>query len=121
MESLEIIALEIKNKIGICGKIICGSKSGYHRTYPRNLVAFNANIIINDAKIWYGDIDVTLSGAILKEIAINNNVDIYVLREMDARFENEFNPKIENAMVIYFEDGNVKYNEGINVENYDNL
>lgn len=72
------------------GRMVSGSKSGYQSQYPNNFVVFNANIIIpNEGKVWYGDLDLTKSGEILKEVANESNTTIYVLREMDARFENE--------------------------------
>jgi hypothetical protein len=72
------------------GRMVSGSKSGYSSQYPNNFVVFNANIIIpNEGKVWYGDLDLTKDGNILKEVANECNTAIYVLREMDARFENE--------------------------------
>lgn len=75
------------------GRMISGSKSYYRNTFPWNKVCFNANIFIHNGekyeKIWYGDLDITLDGYKLKEIAFNNNIILYVLSEMDGRFGNE--------------------------------
>lgn len=89
--------------LGYHGKMISGSKSGYSSSHPKNLPVFNSNVIASLSgelvKIWYGDIDVTLSIGKLKELSAALETEIYVLREMDARFENENDPKIENFVV----------------------
>lgn len=72
------------------GRLISFSKSLYRQMYPGNEVYFNANIIIQSSgKVWYGDIDVTFDRPTLQNIANELNEPLYVLREMDARFENE--------------------------------
>lgn len=72
------------------GRMISGSKSAYLDRYPEHLVIFNANIFTKKSgKIWFGDLDVTLDFDNLKEIADELNEDLYILREMDGRFENE--------------------------------
>jgi len=82
------------------GHMVGGSKSIYRYDNPKNIVVFNSNVVTKeDGKIWYGDIDVTLSHTTLKELAKDLKKTIYVLHEMDARFENEVNPKIEKAVV----------------------
>jgi len=86
--------------LGHLGAMISGSKSGYSRNYPDNFPVFNSNIIAvkgdSVEKIWFGDIDVTKSAEKLEKLAIEVEADIYVLREMDARFENENKPRLEN-------------------------
>jgi hypothetical protein len=72
------------------GRMLSFSKSYYRDDHPENEVLFNANIFCKEfGKIWYGDIDVTLEGKLLDEIATELNITLYVLREMDGRFENE--------------------------------
>ncbi len=89
--------------LGYHGAMISGSKSGYMGSKPKNLPVFNCNVIASLSgeleKIWYGDLDVTLSIGKLKELSTSLDAEIYVLREMDARFENENNPKVENFVV----------------------
>lgn len=59
-------------------------------TYPDHEVYFNGNIsTIEDGKIWWGDIDMTEDRETLGEIARELGKDLYILREMDGRFENE--------------------------------
>ena len=78
-----------KHNLGI-SRMISGSKSGYKRNHKENLVIFNGNIITKKyGKIWWGDLDVTLDFNNLKNIADEIKQDLYILREMDARFENE--------------------------------
>jgi hypothetical protein len=72
------------------GRMISGSKSGYMEQYPDNLVVFNANIIIESrGKIWHGDLDITRDYENLEKVSEALEEPLYILREMDARFENE--------------------------------
>ena len=72
------------------GRMISGSKSGYMSRNPNNNVVFNANIVTKKSgKVWHGDLDITLDIDKLKSVAVKLNEDLYILREMDARFENE--------------------------------
>jgi hypothetical protein len=72
------------------GRLIAGSKSIYRERYPENEIYFNCNIFVpGEGKVWYGDIDVTLDREALKEIANEIGKNLYILREMDGRFENE--------------------------------
>lgn len=95
MMTKEIVELILGHE----GKIITGSKSSYTRRHPKNLVSFNSNIIIEGlGKVWHGDIDITRSEALLIRLAEVLEREVYVLYEMDARFENEKNPKVQNAL-----------------------
>ena len=72
------------------GRMISGSKSGYRERYPNNDVVFNANIVIpTRGKVWYGDLDLTLDTEKLQVVATTLKEPLYILREMDGRFENE--------------------------------
>ena len=88
----------ILETLGYHGKMISGSKSGYIERHPGNLAVFNSNVISSMSgeleKIWYGDIDITLSIEKLKELSSKLNSEIFVLREMDGRFDNENSPRI---------------------------
>ena len=90
-----IIASEI---LGVCGRMIDASKSDYSRAHPTHVVVFNSNVCTKNGKIWYGDIDVTLDEDKLKLLADELDEKIYVLYEMDARFDNEDSPKLDNAV-----------------------
>jgi hypothetical protein len=72
------------------GRLVSGSKSRYVDLYPNNNVVFNGNIVVeNHGKVWYGDIDITLEKDKLQAVADELCRDLYILREMDGRFENE--------------------------------
>lgn len=74
----------------ISGRMISGSKSGYRKRNPDNVVYFNANIfILGEGKIWWGDLDLTIDTPLLEEISGEIGKKLYVLSEMDGRFENE--------------------------------
>jgi len=81
------------------GRMLSGSKSGYYSQHPDNTVVFNGNVVVeNGGKIWYGDLDVTLEFDTLKEIADEISQDLYILREHDARFDNE------KAGIVYWKE-----------------
>jgi hypothetical protein len=96
MKSIDEIIKIFQNHKLNQGRLISWSKSLYREKHPNNIVCFNANVVsLNHGKIWYGDIDLTLEREILKQIANEIGEDLYVLREMDARFENENLPPKE--------------------------
>lgn len=79
-------------------RMISISKSGYRERYPDNQVYFNANIfILGEGKVWWGDLDVTLDKDNLECVARDLGKDLFILREMDGRFENE---KIKDSEII---------------------
>lgn len=76
--------------LGFVGKMIGGSKSRYREQYPDHTVVFNSNIATKShGKIWYGDVDLTLSEQLLIDLAKELGEPIYLFREMDMRFQNE--------------------------------
>lgn len=91
--------------LGFCGAMICGSKSFYNKQHPNNLVAFNANVCIGSKKVWWGDLDITLSKINLTALAVELGETVYVLFEMDGRFNNEEVPLIDNYIVKFSADG----------------
>ncbi len=70
-------------------RLISGSKSGYRKRFPDHEVYFNANIFTENGKIWHGDLDLNLDSERLQSLANELQTDLYVLFEMDGRFENE--------------------------------
>lgn len=89
MSDGDIYALFSKHGF-VMGRMISGSKSGYRERYPNNNVVFNANIVAKSrGKVWYGDLDLTLDTENLTWVAKELGEPLYILREMDARFENE--------------------------------
>ena len=78
------------NKGFYVGRMISGSKSGYRERNPENEIYFNSNIFtLEEGKVWYGDLDITKDLSVLEEIAKTKGKDLYILSEMDGRFENE--------------------------------
>jgi len=82
---------EIFGKHGLMnGRMLSGSKSGYHDKYPDHLVIFNANIVTKSkGKVIYGDIDINKDIDTLKKISEELGEHLYVLYEMDCRFDTE--------------------------------
>ena len=71
-------------------RMIGGAKWQYSELHPKDLIIFNANIIMPGyGKVWYGDLNLTEDCEVLKSIANSINVPLYVLSEMDARFGEE--------------------------------
>jgi hypothetical protein len=103
----------INEKIGWAGRMISGSKSGYRTLHPNNFALFNSNICTKTGKIWWGDIDLTESKQVLLDIAESTGEEIYVLFEMDGRFENEDSPKLDKAVVVFYPDQMFKVREDL--------
>jgi len=88
----DIFGLFYKYKLAM-GRMISGSKSGYREKYPDHKVVFNANIVTKSrGKIWHGDLDLDNDRENLKLVSAELKEPLYVLYEMDARFENEDQP-----------------------------
>lgn len=103
--NIEDILSPAVNHLGFPGKMISASKSGYMERNPGNLVIFNSNICTDKGKIWWGDLDITRSKDSLSDLAKETGETIYVLFEMDGRFENEKEPKINRAPIKFLPDG----------------
>lgn len=93
--------------LGFNGRMISHSKSSYTDKHPENVVVFNGNVCTSKGKIWYGDIDVTLDESNLKKLATTIGENVYVLKEMDARFEHEAKPLLDKAVVVARSNGDV--------------
>lgn len=95
--------------LGIAGRMISGSKSGYHRANPDNLPIFNANVCTDDGKIWFGDLDLTLDEQKLVELARTLRVKVYVLPERAGRFHGrDEDPELGAAEVAFSSVGRVE-------------
>lgn len=104
--TLDFSYIDIMQKFGFdVGRLIGSSKSNYLCKHPNDTVIFNANIVIKKVgKIWFGDININEDKTTLVKIANELNQDLYILREYDARFENESKPFsfYENKAVAVF-------------------
>lgn len=106
---MSIFKEAISQILGISGRMISYSKSEYRDRNPKNLVVFNANVCTKeDGKLWYGDLDITVDQEKLSELAQSLGNDLYVLYEMDGRFENEDSPRLEEPVVVFKPDGSWK-------------
>lgn len=83
--------------LGRSGAMLSGSKSAP----AEDRVVWNANVLANKMKIWHGDISITRKEKELQTLANDLGVKIYVLREMDARFDTEANPRIKDAVATF--------------------
>jgi hypothetical protein len=84
--------------LGHTGRLIAGSKTLYSKTFPKNFVVFNANIVVEGlGKVWHGDLDITRDEALLVRLAELTDREVFVLYEMDGRFEHEVRPKVDKA------------------------
>lgn len=84
---------EIFNKYDFYnGRLICSSKSLYHKKFPDHNVLFNANIFIKEGKIFYGDIDLNIDNVVLQKICNELNEEFIVVRELYGRFGGEKKP-----------------------------
>lgn len=72
----------------------CGSMIAAYKIAPKGHVCvWNGNLITKSSgKIWFGDLNLTKEGSLLKEIAIEIGETLYVLRESDCRFGTEKDP-----------------------------
>ena len=74
-------------------RMLTGSKLEYHEKHPKDLIVFNANVLILDyGKVWYGDLNLTQDYMVLKSIADALDTTLYVLWESDGRFGKENKP-----------------------------
>jgi hypothetical protein len=95
----------IRSRLGYAGRMLSGSKRPIKtKEGKEHLTVFNANLIVEGYdKVWFGDIDITKDEKLLQEIAKELKAKVYVLREMDARFETENKPRLSEA--VYVTDG----------------
>ena len=69
-----------------CGRMISGGK----KAPEGHKCVWNANIVTESkGKVWWGDVDITKDAPKLKAIAAEAGETLYVLREMDCRFNTE--------------------------------
>lgn len=88
------------------GRMISGNK-----TCPKGHVCvFNANVCTKTrGKIWFGDLDISADAKELTRLAVEQGEEVYVLREIDARFRNEAAPKFEKAVARIQPDGMIEF------------
>lgn len=92
------------DELGMRGAMLSGSKRGYEEQHPGNKAVFNANVVSEThGKIWFGDLDLARQKDIeaLQKLANRLGAKVYVLREMDGRFEYEDKPRISAAVATF--------------------
>ena len=101
----------IANEIlGFSGRLISGSKSLYRNHNLNNIIIFNANLCTEEEKFWYGDIDINKDYKLLQLLAHRIGKTIYILNEIDGRFENENKPLINNFIARFDVCNNITFN-----------
>lgn len=110
----------LEKTIGYAGRMMAGSKSGYCKAYPKNVPIFNANLIaIKDGKptkVWWGDLDLTVDHAKLLKASEKLETPLYVLYEMDGRFDNEELPEMHRFIAKY--DASAAQNLQVDLSSY---
>lgn len=81
-----------------------GQMVSANKTAPKDQeIIWNANVCTREhGKIWFGDLNVTKDSDKLTDLAIRLKTTVYVLREMDARFDNELNPRFDEAVFAFW-------------------
>lgn len=83
----------LNETLGSSGRLLAESKSDYRNKYPDHKVFFNANIFAESlwqsGKLWYGDLDLNNDEIKLNDIAKRSESRLFVVKELDGRFENE--------------------------------
>lgn len=86
----------INEHIGALGRMLSQMK----REPKGHVCVWNGNIIVGDRKVWFGDIDLTKDAKNLQKCADEIGQPLYILREMDARFDKEKNPDLTKAVTV---------------------
>jgi hypothetical protein len=84
--------------LGPRGRMIASTKAGYDHAHPGHVAIFNANVCVAGQKVWYGDLDLTREELRLRELAARVGAAVHVLFERDARFRQEEQPLMEEAV-----------------------
>lgn len=80
---------ELEQRKLYCGRMISASKDEPNG----QKCVWNANIITRSGrKVWFGDLNLTKEGKLLKAVANAIGEPLYVLREHDCRFDTAEDP-----------------------------
>lgn len=99
-KNLKLILLKHKFELS---RMIAYSKSTYVKKFPDRKPIFNSNIVSEtEGKVWWGDVDLVSDAEALQKVADEYGAPIYIVREMDCRFENETRPfsEIQKVAVV---------------------
>jgi hypothetical protein len=70
---------------------------------------FNANVCVDEGKLWHGDLDLTVDEERLAALAARIGKTIYVLYEHDARFKSEDEPLLAQAVYSVTPSGHTRF------------
>ena len=88
---------ELETHLGANGKSF-RLKQRY-RKYQNHLLIHRANLCLESfGVIWSGDLDFTMEESFLKKLCKKHNLSIYILKELDGRF-NPQNPPLEKSLI----------------------
>lgn len=94
--------------LGHMGAFLSGSK----RAPEGFVVVWNANVVIfhkgETIKIWYGDINISVSEGKIRALSEELEKNVYILREHDCRFETENSPNLRKAVYVHNTDGSIE-------------
>lgn len=89
-------ALDVMRNHGFeVSRMIAYSRRVYLSRRPNNQALFNANVVTDQGKIWFGDLDLTDDSEKLQDAANELRTDLYILREEDYRFNTNNRPMKE--------------------------
>jgi hypothetical protein len=100
---------DLRQTLGWDGRMISWSKSGYRERHLDHVAIFNANVSLEQGKIWHGDVDLTLDEQKLHAFSERIGETVFLLYEMDGRFENEGQPLLERAIFSVTPTGHTKF------------
>lgn len=95
-DKLDAIWGVARKRLGMCGRMLSATKS-------KPDVVYNGNVCTKKyGKIWFGDLDLKDKNTLeqLNVLSMLLKEDVYILREMDARFDNEENPNFDKAILV---------------------
>ena len=88
--------------LGFPGAMLSGVKDS--KRFPK--AVWNANVCAKSfGKLWFGDLDLgnDETRTAITRLATFIDEPVYVLREMDARFDTEYEPKFDKAVERFWE------------------
>lgn len=91
----------VRKRLGFAGRMLDESKGNKD-------VVYNSNVCTKKfGKIWFGDINLKDKNTLeqLKILSMLLKETVYILKEMDARFDTEKNPNFDNAILALDEMG----------------
>ena len=82
VQNPETVKALVQQFLGPSGRLIAGSKSGYRKCFPKNLVVFNARVKLDGVGlVWKGDLDITRDEALLVRLAEVADTELHVRSE----------------------------------------